>query len=124
MASVDTRRNLGFRYVISPKNTTVQTEASDFPKLWFQRNTTEDLTESGDTVVPYLVLPLEPSPGMHSLFGLEFTERRFITSSGILDAITGSKPVSNLIYLLCLPRNPHRLRHADVRKSSCIIPME
>ncbi|KAF8601924.1 hypothetical protein BDV93DRAFT_225392 [Ceratobasidium sp. AG-I] len=91
--SYNTRQNLGFRYIVSAKNTTTQALASDFPRLWFQQIlSSSETTQSNDTVVPYLVSPLEPSPGMYSLFGLEFTERRFITSSGIFDTITGSKP--------------------------------
>ncbi|KAF8601925.1 hypothetical protein BDV93DRAFT_509760 [Ceratobasidium sp. AG-I] len=93
VTSDETWQNLGFRYVISPKNVTVQAEASDLPRLWFQQDPTSgDPTQLNETVIPYLIPPLEPSPGMHTLSELYFTERRFITSSGILDAITGSKP--------------------------------
>ncbi|KAF8601921.1 hypothetical protein BDV93DRAFT_524467 [Ceratobasidium sp. AG-I] len=55
--------------------------------LWFQESRFAE-----DVMVPYLVPPLELSPGMYTLTGLKYAERRFITSSGILDAITGSKP--------------------------------
>ncbi|KAF8601922.1 hypothetical protein BDV93DRAFT_607862, partial [Ceratobasidium sp. AG-I] len=97
----ETRQNLGFRYIISPKNMTVQAEASDFPRLWFQQTPIDrDLTQLNNTVVPYLIPPIEPSPGMHTLSELYFAERRFITSSGIMDAITGSKPAYGNIVVL------------------------
>lgn len=71
-------------------NPIAQASVADFPKIWF-----EDNSQYGkqDIIVPYLVPPLQPSPGMYMLNGLQYGERRFITSSGIKDAITGSKPV-------------------------------
>lgn len=82
----------GFRYWISLDDPSRQASVDDFPKIWFEARS-EDSDQ--DTIVPYLVPPLEPLPGMYTVTKLQYAERQFITSSGIKDAIFGFKPVRN-----------------------------
>jgi hypothetical protein len=58
--------------------------------------------DRGANIIPYLVPALLPSPGMLVVTNLTLAKRRFIVSSGIKDAITGSKPVRNIPILLFL----------------------
>ncbi|KAG9105129.1 hypothetical protein FRC07_009590, partial [Ceratobasidium sp. 392] len=84
-----------FKYMITPTNETESKEPIDFPWLWFTVNMDQVDTKTDEYrihTIPYLIPPLQPSPGKHSVTDLNLIKRRYIVSSALQDAITGSKP--------------------------------
>jgi hypothetical protein len=95
---------IGVKYLIVPRNTTGKKDAQDYPSLWFTSGISEHYDDDrGINKIPYLVPALHPPPGMLVTTNLTSAKRRFIVSSGIRDAITGSKPVRNIHSTLMFP---------------------
>ncbi|KAF8596634.1 hypothetical protein BDV93DRAFT_570893 [Ceratobasidium sp. AG-I] len=79
----------GIRYSIALRNASGDpSNEFDLPKLWFGMYSIVEHS----AMIPHLVPALQPLLGMYTFNELHYAERRFITSSGIRDAITGSKP--------------------------------
>lgn len=67
------------------------------PSFWL--TTGSMFSDTLDTETPYLVPPLRPIPKMHTIFETHYAQRKFISSSPLRDAITGSKPTYDTTYL-------------------------
>lgn len=119
MESISGSENYSFRYWISLDDPSREASVADFPKLWFEARPRYG---HQDTIVPYLVPLLQPSPGMYTVTSLTYAERRFITSSGIKDALTGSKPVRD-VHIALLP-NTKQISVVDLWKSHDDVSME
>ncbi|KAG9119702.1 hypothetical protein FRC07_005138 [Ceratobasidium sp. 392] len=102
-----------FKYMITPTNETEAKGPMNFPWLWFTASMGSNggshvidpdapikLDEYRIHTIPYLAAPLQPSPGMHTTTDLSLIKRRFIVSSALQDAITGSKPRYSELNLL------------------------
>ncbi|KAG8705097.1 hypothetical protein FRC08_001845 [Ceratobasidium sp. 394] len=82
-------------YAIALESTAMQRNIAGYPSLWLLalppgKNFIED--DSRINSVPYLTSAIQPSPDQHIITNVTMAIRRFIVSSGIKDAITGSKP--------------------------------
>ncbi|KAG8760889.1 hypothetical protein FRC12_009488 [Ceratobasidium sp. 428] len=88
-------------YIIVPRNNgTVWQSTLDYPSLWFATAHARfpDLEldrQLGISIAPYLTPALPIYPGMYVEMSLTLATRRFIVSSGIKDAITGSNPYAH-----------------------------
>ncbi|KAG8709776.1 hypothetical protein FRC08_018068 [Ceratobasidium sp. 394] len=82
-------------YSIALRSTAVQRNITGYPSLWLLAlPPREDFAEDDSRInsVPYLTSAIQPSPDQHIITNVTMAIRRFIVSSGIKDAITGSKP--------------------------------
>ncbi|CAE6499435.1 unnamed protein product [Rhizoctonia solani] len=66
------------------------------PSIWL---TSPENQGKFEQTVPYLLPPFQPTIGTHTMFKPIYTQRKFITSSPIWDALLGSKPRYKIINL-------------------------
>ncbi|CAE7217552.1 unnamed protein product [Rhizoctonia solani] len=62
------------------------------PHMWVV-----DSNPGKELLTPYFTPPMEPEPGWHMVFDTSISQRKFIVSSPIWDAITGSDPTYEII---------------------------
>ncbi|KAG8700825.1 hypothetical protein FRC11_012630 [Ceratobasidium sp. 423] len=60
------------------------------PSIWLASKSTGVFDT--ETLAPYLVPPFQPTVGLYTTFKAVYSQRKFIMSSPLLDALLGSKP--------------------------------
>ncbi|KAG8761237.1 hypothetical protein FRC11_014140, partial [Ceratobasidium sp. 423] len=61
----------------------------DTPSFWMVE---PDTTTTDKDITLYITLPMQPELGWYMVFKTHYAQRRFIVSSPLRDAITGSDP--------------------------------
>ncbi|KAG9121354.1 hypothetical protein FRC07_002719, partial [Ceratobasidium sp. 392] len=84
-------------YTIAPTNINWPVNSSEYPNIWLVSRSIfdEPIVNEDDLRInsaPQLIPAIQASPGLHTTTSVSLTMRRFIVSSGIQDAITGSTP--------------------------------
>lgn len=79
----------GFQYTLESTGAYNGSKQSEMPDIWLNWG---NWTENMNPFTPYIAPPLQPLIGLYTEFQTHPAQRKFVTSSALSDAITGSKP--------------------------------